>query len=433
MSENITNNPSVPTQVVAEVKFPQFINNLGIIPTSYKDSMSYYETLAWLCKYLEETVIPTVNQNGEAVEELQALYVQLKNYVEHYFDNLDVQEEINNKLDEMANDGTLANIINQEIFGEINARLDTLEATKTMIVIGDSYSNNAQSGTPLWYTYIASWHKLNVYTNASDGQGYGTGTNTFLTQLTTANNHFTDKSVIDRIYIVGGLNDLGNNNLTANQFLTAVNNTLNYAVTNFPNIPIYVIGIFPFQYYNFYSGQTGLETRRAYTFEKYLAYSCSQRNVCFKPAGTIGLTCNDFYGEANQYNQKHPSATGEKIIANYIENGTQIAGTPSINNTNWNTTPYTLTNGTNTTLTLNSLTTEGLVLKIDNYDHSQNLTLDLKCFPIYRGYAKVRHGVEVHVANIDDYTLSIASNSVIPSGTIYIDLPLCFNPQVYIK
>ena len=111
MSENITNNPSVPTQIVSEVKFPRFINNLGIIPTSYKDSMSYYETLAWLCKYLEETVIPTVNQNGEAVQELQALFIQLNNYVTHYFDNLDVQEEINNKLDDMVDQGTLQEII----------------------------------------------------------------------------------------------------------------------------------------------------------------------------------------------------------------------------------------------------------------------------------------------------------------------------------
>lgn len=396
------------------------------------DQLTEYALYCKLVEYMNK-VIDGTNTLGENVEEYIAKFNALKDYVDDYFENLDVQDEIDNKLNEMAEDGTLDDIINQEIFGEINSRLDTLETTKTMIVIGDSYSNNAQSGTPLWYTYIANWHKLNVYTNASDGQGYATGSNTFLTQLTTANNHFTDKSVIDRIYIVGGLNDLGNGNLTANQFLTAVNNTLNYAITNFPNIPIYVVGIFPFQYYNFYSGQTGLDTRRAYTFEKYLAYSCSQRNVCFKPSGTIGLTCNDFFGEANQYNQKHPSATGEKIIANYIENGTQIAGTPSINNTNWNTTPYTLTNGTNTTLTLNSISTEALILKIDNYDNTQQLVLDLKCFPVYRGYAKVRHGVEVHVANIDDYTLSIASNNVIPSGTIYIELPLCFNPQTYIK
>lgn len=106
MSEQITPNPSVPSQVVQEVKFPQFVNNLGIIPTSYKDSMSYYECLAWLCKYLEETVIPTLNQNGEAVEELQGLYIELNSYVTNYFDTLDVQEEINNKLDDMVRKGT---------------------------------------------------------------------------------------------------------------------------------------------------------------------------------------------------------------------------------------------------------------------------------------------------------------------------------------
>ena len=35
----------------------------------------------------------------------------MKNYVEHYFDNLDVQEEINNKLDEMAESGELEELI----------------------------------------------------------------------------------------------------------------------------------------------------------------------------------------------------------------------------------------------------------------------------------------------------------------------------------
>lgn len=141
MSEQITPNPSVPTQVVAEVKFPKFINNLGIIPTSYKDSMSYYECLAWLCKFLEETVIPTVNENGEAVEELQNLYNELNSYVTNYFDNLDVQEEINNKLDDMVESGTLQEIIgdylnSKAIFGFDNVE-DMKEATN---LIDGSYA-----------------------------------------------------------------------------------------------------------------------------------------------------------------------------------------------------------------------------------------------------------------------------------------------------
>lgn len=97
-------------------KLPPFIKfccTVGMIPTSYKVSMTYEEQLLWLCDFLENTVIPTVNNNGQAVEELQALYVQLREYVDNYFDNLDVQTEINNKLDEMAESGELAAIIAQ--------------------------------------------------------------------------------------------------------------------------------------------------------------------------------------------------------------------------------------------------------------------------------------------------------------------------------
>ena len=38
---------------------------------------------------------------------------ELHDYVHDYFDNLDVQEEINNKLDDMAESGQLADIIAQ--------------------------------------------------------------------------------------------------------------------------------------------------------------------------------------------------------------------------------------------------------------------------------------------------------------------------------
>lgn len=91
--------------------FPKFCWSIGMIPTSYKVSLTYEEQLLWFCDFLENTVIPTVNNNGQAVEELQNLFVTLTNYVNNYFDNLDVQEEINNKLDEMVENGTLQEII----------------------------------------------------------------------------------------------------------------------------------------------------------------------------------------------------------------------------------------------------------------------------------------------------------------------------------
>ncbi len=95
--------------------FRRFIYTIGALPSSYLISMTYEEQLIWLCNYLEKTVIPAINNNGLAVEELQAKYIELKSYVDNYFDNLDIQEEINNKLDEMVESGELENLISQYI------------------------------------------------------------------------------------------------------------------------------------------------------------------------------------------------------------------------------------------------------------------------------------------------------------------------------
>lgn len=95
-----------------------------VIPLAYDESMSYYETLCALRDYLVNTVIPAVNNNADAVTELQNKYTEftnnineivnnLEDYMDNYFNNLDVQTEINNKLDEMAEDGQLQDIIAQ--------------------------------------------------------------------------------------------------------------------------------------------------------------------------------------------------------------------------------------------------------------------------------------------------------------------------------
>mgnify|MGYP003296170687 CR=1 FL=1 len=93
--------------------FTRFCMTIGAVPSSYLDGMTIERQLLWFCSYLEKEVIPAVNQAGGAVEELQALYTQLLEYVNNYFENLDVQEEINNKLDEMAESGELTEIIAQ--------------------------------------------------------------------------------------------------------------------------------------------------------------------------------------------------------------------------------------------------------------------------------------------------------------------------------
>lgn len=81
-----------------------------VLPLVYDDSMSYYELLNKVVHYLNET-IKNVDLVGEDMTNLYTAYEQLQTWVNKYFDNLDVQSEINNKLDLFASDGTLLNLI----------------------------------------------------------------------------------------------------------------------------------------------------------------------------------------------------------------------------------------------------------------------------------------------------------------------------------
>ena len=270
---------------------------------------------------------------------------------------------------------------------DLQNQINEIKRKKTMIVIGDSFSNSAQSGTPLWYTYVSNTLHLNVYTNASDGQGYGTGQNNFLVQLQTANEHFTDKSIIDRIYIVGGLNDLGNITgiPSGNDFMSIVDNVLGYATTNFPNIPIYVYGILPFQYYNYYGNNNYLPDGRATTFSEVLSYVCIKRGVCFTQCSSFGLFSPDYYGEENKDKQRHPSAIGERAIANLILTNQRFYGIRNINDNGQ--TPSLATTipilaGTATSIDIMGTDLTNIYLKITGYDNSTTLRFNIAHLPI---------------------------------------------------
>lgn len=83
------------------------------LPSVYDNTLSYYEELVKMIAYLEQVIVPAVDKNTQDIEEYVNGLKELKDYVDHYFDNLDIQTEINNKLDEMAESGDLATIIAQ--------------------------------------------------------------------------------------------------------------------------------------------------------------------------------------------------------------------------------------------------------------------------------------------------------------------------------
>lgn len=85
-----------------------------ILPLAYDDSLSYYELLCKVVDYLNKTM-EDVELSIDDVEKLHDAYAELQGYVNDYFTNLDVQEEINNKLDALVADGTIHTIFSPDV------------------------------------------------------------------------------------------------------------------------------------------------------------------------------------------------------------------------------------------------------------------------------------------------------------------------------
>jgi hypothetical protein len=151
----------------------KFCFTIGMLPTSYKLSLTYEEQILAIGRYLEETVYPAINNNAEALLELQNLYQDLKDYVDNYFEDLDIQDEINQKLDEMAEHGTLAQIIAEYFTNRPSGNTFSLKRIGRKINYGSAPSSSnhnvngiascLQGGTKINDTTIAYmlWDSLN--------------------------------------------------------------------------------------------------------------------------------------------------------------------------------------------------------------------------------------------------------------------------------
>lgn len=93
------------------------------------DAITNWQLFCKLGEYMNK-VICKLNELGEQTEDLISAFIELQNYINEYFENLDIQEEINNKLDEMAEDGTLAEIISIYLNSNAIRGFDNIEDMK---------------------------------------------------------------------------------------------------------------------------------------------------------------------------------------------------------------------------------------------------------------------------------------------------------------
>ena len=115
-----------------------------VLPLVYDDSLSYYEVLCKVVDYLNKSM-EDVGVLHEDVEALNTAYQQLQAYVNDYFSTLNVQQEINHKLDVMASDGTLDALL-LPYFNAYKAQIDSTVATQNQLINNQTNQINVLIG-----------------------------------------------------------------------------------------------------------------------------------------------------------------------------------------------------------------------------------------------------------------------------------------------
>lgn len=228
MSNNIPQKPYKPL-----TPFGIFVkHNFPFIEATYEARDNY----DLLCKVYQHLKTVEYNQ-GISQENIEALY--------NYLNNLDVQDEINNKLDEMAESGELAEIINEHIFEELNNEIDMINSEKTLI-IGDSYalgSNPSSDNLTSWaiiFKNLMGLSDSDFKLLAETGAGFvraGNQNHTFLQLLQSEINNITNKETYKNIIVCGGYND---NEYSLTNIRNAIISFVNYCYSQFSNATVYI-------------------------------------------------------------------------------------------------------------------------------------------------------------------------------------------------
>lgn len=169
-----------------------------VLPLVYDDSLSYYELLCKVVDYLNKTMEDVETLEGDVTNTVSAFgdlqgyvnssysdlvnyvntsYNDLVTYVNTYFDNLDVQEEINHKLDVMASDGSLTALLAPLVPSLVTAWMNE-HITPTSPVIDSSLTiSGAGADAKVTGDRLAETNKeLNIVKNVDSGNYFTVNT-----------------------------------------------------------------------------------------------------------------------------------------------------------------------------------------------------------------------------------------------------------------
>ena len=258
-----------------------------VLPTVYDDSLSYYELLAKICENLG------LLSNNDVI--ISNEFKELYNYVDNYFKNLNVQDEINNKLDEMLTEG------------QLNVNLYNFWHNKKVVVYGDSLST---LDTNYWDKLKEIDSTIQITNRAIGGTCFSNSSYSNQTEENKTNSGTTrigiaqDLSNFDIIVLAYGTNDWTtccplniDNGKTNNDILGNFQNTIKNIFTKAPNAKIvWVMPMFQVIQHqqNAYHINRNFQGYSLLDYINYIGMLCNQ----------YGVNVIDFYSQSgiNEFN-----------------------------------------------------------------------------------------------------------------------------------
>ena len=140
------------------------------------DSLTNYQIMSKMVEYMN-TISSNLNILSENDIKVFEAFNTVVDYINDYFDNLDVQEEINNKLDDLVNDGTLTNLISTYLTPYIEEQNNVINNFKNQVesnvALLSTRVNSALNTPPLAVSNISGMTDTSkTYVLTTDGNWY---------------------------------------------------------------------------------------------------------------------------------------------------------------------------------------------------------------------------------------------------------------------
>lgn len=186
-----------------------------------------------------------------------------------------------------------------------NARLDTLERKKRIVLIGDSYSEgytpngNVKSWSDM---LVSSMTNIDFINLRLGGSGFLNGT-TFLQQLQNAT--ISDHDTIDEIYVVGGYNDIY---YTSGAIESAIKTFSDYVAINYVNAKVYI------GFCGNYVKDSSLVSKLGTVYYAYKNSCLYSSNLNYIDNLQYVLLNNTYFSTDGV----HPKLSGQKVLSGYL-------------------------------------------------------------------------------------------------------------------